>query len=788
MSIRVFNKPAVVIGGGSSATLSSISISSNGTYSASAFGVDGFDVVDVDVQGGGGANDDFGLFLCGRLKNITLPYSFGNGVGLRNAAFYRYSEAFSIDLNSATFLPDSCIYSCYNLRSLTGKEILYFPTGAIYDNQHLEFISLPKCLYCGGFTINAGSLSHVDFTNLKVCYGGIGSLNNYAYFSGTFEFPNLVKTSGFENTVSYMASARLSLPELVLFSGSMYLSGVVDFYAPKIVYFSARANTLGVSSICFSNAFVSLSNGFAYCSKLTAISFINTYASISADFCSGATQLSIVDGVLNINNNFRFSNHSLIKELKIAPVTLGTVNLSASCFANCSSLESLYILDCSIINLANANAFNGTPMSNETLLGHYGSIYVPSSWVASYKTATNWATYSDRITALPSEFDSKYIYALEFFSRNDIFEIPSEKTNVEQVLNYAFYSCRCLESISLPNCKVVGQNAFYYAGTTGSYYLSHVYMPECRVLVDYCFNGIGWSMSQVDFPKVSVIGSVAFTNKQRGGAIGLLSIPECLVASSCFGNTFSQIYAPKLKLLEGYNNGNWYDLYCPEVVDIGTVSVKYIGFLNGNSNLVRLNQVTAQQRYDVTGDLVIPNLIQVTNVMSSIFLSGKIRMPNLISIFGMSSCSCTGLELPKVAFGPLLSSIYCPKMSFKNCSTLGVFNNCPTLSKLLFENANAFASNTNMTTFYSCRSLESIYFFGEQVVQTNIYFTKATDVFDNTPIDKSTYFTPNRYGSIFVRASLLEEYKNDSFWSYIRDRFVGLTDQEIQDVIDHWDD
>ena len=69
MSISVFNKPAVIIGG-SSATLSSISISSNGTYSASAFGVDGFNVVDVDVQGGGG---DYTYFITGDIVEITLP-------------------------------------------------------------------------------------------------------------------------------------------------------------------------------------------------------------------------------------------------------------------------------------------------------------------------------------------------------------------------------------------------------------------------------------------------------------------------------------------------------------------------------------------------------------------------------------------------------------------------------------------------------------------------------------------------------------------------------------------
>jgi hypothetical protein len=39
-------------------------------------------------------------------------------------------------------------------------------------------------------------------------------------------------------------------------------------------------------------------------------------------------------------------------------------------------------------------------MSVSTLTGSFGSIYVPASLVDAYKSATNWATYADRITAI----------------------------------------------------------------------------------------------------------------------------------------------------------------------------------------------------------------------------------------------------------------------------------------------------------------------------------------------------------------------------------------------------
>lgn len=44
--------------------------------------------------------------------------------------------------------------------------------------------------------------------------------------------------------------------------------------------------------------------------------------------------------------------------------------------------------------------FYNTPMSSSTYLGYFGSIYVPSSLLNSYKTATNWTFYSNRMVGI----------------------------------------------------------------------------------------------------------------------------------------------------------------------------------------------------------------------------------------------------------------------------------------------------------------------------------------------------------------------------------------------------
>lgn len=65
--------------------------------------------------------------------------------------------------------------------------------------------------------------------------------------------------------------------------------------------------------------------------------------------------------------------------------------ISTYAFQSCYNLLSLYLMSTSRVALAGSNAFYSTPISTYTTStgGIYGSIYVPSSLLASYKAATN---------------------------------------------------------------------------------------------------------------------------------------------------------------------------------------------------------------------------------------------------------------------------------------------------------------------------------------------------------------------------------------------------------------
>lgn len=148
---------------------------------------------------------------------------------------------------------------------------------------------------------------------------------------------------------------------------------------------------------------------FRGCSKITSLSLPKaTKAGISAfyqinvpnlvlpevttmgtyTFGGGTANQTITLPKLKIvqSNGFR-QNTGLTK------VDLGAcTNIYATGFYNCSALATLIIRTASVCVLANTSAFTGCSA--------LANIYVPDTLVDSYKAATNWTTYADKIKPL----------------------------------------------------------------------------------------------------------------------------------------------------------------------------------------------------------------------------------------------------------------------------------------------------------------------------------------------------------------------------------------------------
>ena len=78
--------------------------------------------------------------------------------------------------------------------------------------------------------------------------------------------------------------------------------------------------------------------------------------------------------------------------------------------------------------------------------------------------------------------------------------------------------------------------------------------------------------------------------------------------------------------------------------------------------------------------------------------------------------------------------------------------------------------------FYSCNRLLSLYLLDTSTSCASV----STNTFTLTPISTYTTYTGGVRGSIYVRQSMLASYKAATVWSNYSSRFVGLTDEEIE--------
>lgn len=123
--------------------------------------------------------------------------------------------------------------------------------------------------------------------------------------------------------------------------------------------------------------------------------------------------LTIESGVFYACQNLESASFPVVTSIYSAAFT-GCVNLSSltfgsyqmpyfssNCFTGCICLETLAFPNLSSVQtLAYSSTFWSTPIYNSTILGHYGSIYVPASMVSVLQATSGWSYFSDRITSI----------------------------------------------------------------------------------------------------------------------------------------------------------------------------------------------------------------------------------------------------------------------------------------------------------------------------------------------------------------------------------------------------
>ena len=135
---------------------------------------------------------------------------------------------------------------------------------------------------------------------------------------------------------------------------------------------------------------------FENCTGLTTVNIPSDITSIPLQCftnCYSLASIEIPSGVTTINSS-AFQNCSGLTEVVI-PSSVASINFAA--FANCSGLTSIKIESATPPTLPNPSTSFAQPFDNTNNC----PIYVPAESVNTYKTATNWSEYADRIQAIP---------------------------------------------------------------------------------------------------------------------------------------------------------------------------------------------------------------------------------------------------------------------------------------------------------------------------------------------------------------------------------------------------
>ena len=259
------------------------------------------------------------------------------------------------------------------LTNYTNDRITTIGQGAFAYASNLTLISFPAAT-------NIGAHAFHDCPKLTtISFPKVTTISGYAFY-----YCSSLTTASFPQATIVSSCAFASCPKLTTISFPKVTTiGPSAFYATPVTIASfPEATTIGVSA-------------FYNCSKLTTASFpkvtsINGYAFYSC-FSLETASFPAVTSI----GTYAFCYCSSLTTISLPNVA----TIASYAFYKCNNLKALYLTGSSLCTLSGSNAFLSTPIYS-TSAGTYGSIYVPTSLLTSYKAATNWTYFSSRFVGI----------------------------------------------------------------------------------------------------------------------------------------------------------------------------------------------------------------------------------------------------------------------------------------------------------------------------------------------------------------------------------------------------
>ena len=326
---------------------------------------------DILVTATGGSSGDSKEFARSIINKSITAYVDNDITTIGGYSFVDCAVMKSVSVPSATSIGNYAFSSCDVLSDVNIPKVTTLGTYVFNADTALTNIEGAEVTTLGNYAFTGCSgLTNVNFPKLK-------TINQYAFQNCTAltEYDGgEVTTIGTYAFTGCTALSSVSFPKATsiaayAFNGTSALKHV-SFPALKSMTTGAFRGSRFTS--CDMPIVTNIANSGFRGAYLTSVTFPKV-ASSSTDGMRGCTALTYVD----------------------LPVC---TSLAAGTFNGCTSLETLILRTTSkVCSLANVSAFTSTPIASGT-----GYVYVPSSLVNSYKTATNWKTYANQIRPLES--------------------------------------------------------------------------------------------------------------------------------------------------------------------------------------------------------------------------------------------------------------------------------------------------------------------------------------------------------------------------------------------------
>ena len=356
---------------------------------------------------------------CSSLKSITLPESM---TSIDDSAFQYCSSLTSIIIpKGVTIIRGETFKGCTSLTSVSIPDsVTSIEDGAFCDCSSLTSITLPESVSSMGQGVfsKCSSLTSIILPNSLIRMGG-------SVFYGCSNLTSVTLSESVTSIPSYTffgcsSLTSISIPESVSYiwnNSFQDCSSLVSVSIPEsVTEISSDAfnRCICLMSITLPENLMKLGFGALYgCSRLTSIIIPKGVTEIenrTFEGCTSLTSVTLHEGITSIGNT-AFMDCDKLTSIDIPK---DVISIGEGAFRGCSNLTSITLPES--VSSIGKNAFRscrglisifvnavfppegGSYMFNDT---NNAPIYVPTGSVDTYKTASYWQGYANRIQAKP---------------------------------------------------------------------------------------------------------------------------------------------------------------------------------------------------------------------------------------------------------------------------------------------------------------------------------------------------------------------------------------------------